>query len=55
MLAKCVTIFIASISLKNPILRRCIEICLTTYAVKDKYKIIVIGVVIVECNMDLNT
>jgi hypothetical protein len=54
MLAKCATIFIASISLGNPVLRRRIEICLATHAAKDEYEIMVVGVVIVECNMDLN-
>jgi hypothetical protein len=54
MLTKCVTIFVASISLENPVLRRCVEICLATYAAKDEYEIMVVGVVIVECNMDLN-
>jgi hypothetical protein len=54
MLAKCATIFVASISLENPVLRRCVEIRLATHAAKDEYEIMVVGVVIVECNMDLN-
>jgi hypothetical protein len=54
LLAKCATIFVASISLENPVLRRRVEICLATYAAKDEYKIMIVGVVIVECNIDLN-
>jgi hypothetical protein len=46
--------FIASIGLKNPVLRRRIEICFAAYAVKDEYKIMVINVVMVDYNMDLN-
>ena len=54
MLAKCATIFVTSISLENPELRRRVEICLATHDAKDEYEIMVVGVVIVECNMDLN-
>lgn len=54
MLAKCATIFVASISLENPELRRRVEIWLTTHAVKEEYEIMIVDVVMVECNMDLN-
>jgi hypothetical protein len=54
MLAKCVTIFVASIGLENPVLRRRVNICLAAYTAKDEYEIMVVDVVMVDYNMDLN-
>jgi hypothetical protein len=54
MLVKCATIFIASIGLENPVLRRRVEICFAAYTVKDEYEIMVADVVMVDYNMDLN-